>query len=416
MFEEISGNVLIVQTSIGGTANNAILSGIVTEALNHGAIEDVYGCMNGVQGLLHEDFIDLADESQQTIRALSFTPGAVLGTGPARQRSPQDNRLILDILQAHNIRYFFVIGSREAQELAHAISTEARQNSYDLRVMVLPVSATNDIPFVDHAPSYGSAIKNLAATVRELSCDFQTRSNRDTVVILEVTGRSSGWIAAGSVLAKRKGSELDAPHVVCLPEKPFLADQFLAKVQSSLQKSSFCFVVASEGLVDGDGNYLIQEGQEGPAHVADYLSNLVTESLGLKTETIRMGAAQLAQSRGLSKTDMQEAFAAGKAAVATAIEGKSDKMVTLLRGENDQYSFETGLVALEEVIQAAPKVFPEAWINESGPAGVSHQFFKYANPLIQGEVEVTFDHGLPRFATLSMKRVDKKRQTSAVLS
>jgi 6-phosphofructokinase len=415
MFEELSGNVLIVQTSVGGAATNAVLAGIVTEALNHGAIEDVYGCMHGVQGLLHEEFIDLADESQQTIRALSFTPGAILGTGPARHRNAQDTRQIFEILQAHNIRYFFVIGSREGLELAHAVSAEARQNSYDVRVIAVPTSGTNDIAFVDHAPGYGCAVKNLAAMVRELSCELQGRANRDCVAILEVAGKQGGWVAAGSILAKRKGSELDAPHVVCLPEKSFSAEQFLAKIQAVLQKGSFCFVVTGEGLVDNDGNYIIQEGQNG-MHTSDYLGNLIKENLDLKTETVRVNAAQLAQSRGLSKADIQEAIAAGKAAVTTAIEGKTDKMVTLQRGENDQYTFETGSVAIEEVMESAPKAFPESWISESGPAGVSHQFFKYANPLIQGEVEVIFDHGMPRFATLSMKRVAKKRQASTVLS
>ena len=71
----------MVAQSGGPTAViNASVAGVVSEALNHPCIEEVYGGMNGVLGILKEEIMDLAEESQQNIRGLRYTPASALGT------------------------------------------------------------------------------------------------------------------------------------------------------------------------------------------------------------------------------------------------------------------------------------------------------------------------------------------------
>jgi 6-phosphofructokinase 1 len=106
-----------------------------------------------------------------------------------------------------------------------------------------------------------------------------------------------------------------------------------------------------------------------------------------------------------SKTDADEAFLTGQAAVKAAINGETDKMVTLIRGETDHYTVETGLAPLSEIANGVKKL-PREWINEDG-VSMNFQFLRYAQPLIQGEVVIPSDNGVPMFARLDKVRVDK---------
>src|SRR3982750_1839881 len=204
MAEELAGNVLVGQSGGPTAVINASVAGLVAEALNHECIEEIYGSLNGVLGLLQEDLIDLASESQQQIRALKHTPGAALGTCRYKLKKQQDFDRVLEVFKAHNIRYFFYVGGNDSQDTADKISKLAQQQGYDLRVIGIPKTIDNDLPSTDHCPGYGSVIKYIATTVRELSSDNQSMGQGDLVQILEVMGRSAGWIAAGASLAKRR--------------------------------------------------------------------------------------------------------------------------------------------------------------------------------------------------------------------
>lgn len=412
MAEELVGNCLIGQSGGPSAVINASVAGVVAEALNHACIEEVYGSLNGVLGLLNEDFVDLAAESQQAIRGLRYTPGAALGTCRAKLKKPADYDRVLEVFKAHNIRYYFHIGDADSQETAAKLGELAKAAAYDLRVIGIPKTIENDMPATDHCPGYGSALKFIGATVKELALDADSMGQGDLVTIVEVMGRNTGWLAAGASLAKRRDHPNDPPHLVYLPEVPFTNEKFLDDVRRVLKREKHCVIVASEGLVDKDGNYVSVEtsatdtaGHAQLGGVGEFMKDLVESQVGAKARVARLGVAQRAAAHLASKTDADEAFLVGQAAVKAAISGETDKLVTLVRGDGDNYTCETGLSALADVVGNLKKL-PKEWVNEDG-VSLNFQFFRYATPLIQGEIAVPYDNGLPAYARLGKEGVDK---------
>ena len=413
MSEELEGNCLVAQSGGPTSVINASLSGVVAEALNHECIEEIYGGLNGVLGILNEQLIDLASESQQNIRGLRHTPGAALGTCRYKLKKASDFDRVLEVFEAHNIRYFFYAGGNDSQDTADKISKLAQERGYALRVIGVPKTIDNDLVTTDHTPGYGSVIKYIAATVKEIAADNAGMGQHDLVQIIEVMGRSAGWIAAGAALAKRRDEPNAAPHLIYLPEVAFSAEKFVSDVQHVLQKEKYCVVVVGEGLVDADGNYVSTDSASADAFghsqlggAGEYLRSLAEESLQVKARSVKLGMAQRAAVHCSSQADNDEAYMAGQAAVQAAVGGQTDKMVTLLRGEGDTYTCETGLADLSEIANGVKKL-PESWINEDG-VSMNFNFYKYALPLIQGEVEVPYENGVPDLVQLKMVKIDRK--------
>lgn len=409
---ELVGNVLVGQSGGPTAVINASVAGVISEALNHSCIEEIYGSLNGVLGILNEEFIDLASESQQAIRALRHTPGAALGTCRYKLKKQADFDRVIEVFKAHNIRYFFYIGGNDSQDTADKISKLAAQQGHEMRVIGIPKTIDNDLPVTDHTPGYGSVIKYVATTVRELACDNAGMGQGDLVQILEVMGRSAGWIAAGASLAKRRDHPHDPPHIILLPELAFNPEKFAAEVKRVLSREKFCSIVVGEGLVDADGNYVTADattdafGHARLGGVGEYLREIIdTHIPAVKTRVASLGIAQRAAAHCSSKTDNDEAFLAGQAAVRAAVNGETDKMITLVRGETEHYTCETGLAPLADIANAIKKL-PREWINEDG-VSMNFQFLRYAQPLVQGEVSVPYDTGLPIFAHLDRVRVEK---------
>ena len=413
MADELTGNVLVAQSGGPTAVINASLAGVIEEALNHGCIEEIYGGLNGILGILQERLIDLAEEPQQAIRGLRYTPASALGTCRYKLRKEVDFQRVIEVFKAHDIRYFFYIGGNDSQDTAQKISEHAAASGWEMRVIGIPKTVDNDLVVTDHTPGYGSVIKHVATTVREIACDAEAMGQHDLVYILEVMGRSAGWIAAGATLAKRRDHPNDPPHLIYLPEVAFETNKFLDDVAEVLKKEKYCLIVVGEGLVDSNGNYISTSdtGQDSFGHsqlggAGEYLKGLIDQHFsGIKTRSLRPGHSLRAAASNASKADNDEAYLVGKAAVEAALKGHTDKMVTLTRGDSDTYVCETGLADLGEIANGV-KSLPSSWINEDG-ISLNYQFVKYAQPLIQGEVPIPHENGLPNFVRLGKVRVDR---------
>lgn len=403
----------MVAQSGGPTAViNASVAGVVTEALNNPCIEEIYGGMNGVLGILKEDLIDLAEESQQNIRGLRYTPASALGTCRFKLKRDSDYERVLEVFEAHNIRYFFYAGGNDSQDTADKISKLAQEKNYELRVIGVPKTIDNDLVTTDHCPGYGSVVKYICTVIREMALDHEAMGQHDLVSIVEVMGRNAGWIAAGATLAKRKENPDDAPHLIYLPELPFSKEQFVDDVQRVLKRNKYCLVVVGEGLLDHDGNYVANStstqdafGHQQLGGIGDFLAGLVEENLAVKARSSKLGTGQRAAAHCSSQADNDEAFMAGQAAVKAAINGETDKMVILVRAEGEAYSCETSLAPLSEIANGVKEI-PADWISEDR-VSMTAKFIKYCQPLIQGEVEVPYENGVPSFVRLSKKRIRK---------
>jgi 6-phosphofructokinase 1 len=417
---ELVGNLLVAQSGGPTAVINASVAGVIQEAGRHECIEEIYGGLNGIWGILREELIDLNDEKAKSIEGLKHTPAAALGTCRYKldfkkkpDQAAKDMDRLFEVFQSHNIRYFFYVGGNDSQDTNHKIHEEAVKRGYELRVVGVPKTIDNDLPHTDHCPGYGSVIKYNAATVMEIALDVGAMATDDgSCVIIEVMGRSAGWIAAGTALAKRQID--DAPHVILLPELAFEEPKFLERVRETVARLGYCVVVVGEGLKDSSGKPLAADtsrvdafGHPVLSGMGEYLEDLVKERLKMKSRSVKLGYAQRAAAHFASQIDVNEAVACGEAAVRAAVaEEKSGCMVKIVRLKSDPYKWTTELQPLGDIANVEHFV-PREWISEDGFMP-NEKFLEYARPLIQGEVKVPIEGGLPKYVTLERSRVEKK--------
>lgn len=419
---ELTGNLLVAQSGGPTCAINASVAGVITEAGKHEEIEEIYGGLNGILGILNEDLIDLNEERQRAIEGLRLTPAAALGTCRYKidfkkkpEKAAQDMDRLFEVFQAHNIRYFFYAGGNDSQDTSHKIHEEAVRRGWEMRVIGVPKTIDNDLPHTDHCPGYGSVVKYNATTVMEVGMDVGSMATDDgSCCIIEVMGRAAGWITAGTVLAKR-GDPAAAPHIILLPEIPFDEERFLERVKETVAAYKYCVVVVGEGLknaageeIGADKTRLDAFGHAVLAGAAEKLKEIVQGRLNTKTRTVMLGYAQRAAGHAASLTDVNTAFACGEAAVRGALSGQSGYMVKIVRqiGSDGSVSFVSDLHPLSEIANVE-HFLPRDWISEDGFLP-NEKFVAYARPLIEGEVRPPADQGLPKYVVLEKVRVEKK--------
>ena len=418
---ELNGNLLVAQSGGPTCAINASIAGVITEAGKHEGIEEIYGGLNGILGILNEEIIDINDEKARNIEGLKYTPAAALGTCRYKidfKKNPEKAALDMDrlfeVFTAHNIRYFFYAGGNDSQDTSHKIHEEAVKRGYELRIIGVPKTIDNDLPHTDNCPGYGSVIKFNATTVMEVGFDVGSMATDEgSCCIIEVMGRSAGWIAAGTVLAKR-GNPANPPHIILLPEVPFDEVQFLAKVKEVVEAHKHCIVVVGEGIknkegkeVGADTSKLDAFGHPVLAGAAEELREVIQGRMNIKTRTVLLGYTQRAAGHYASLTDTSNAYACGEAAVRAAIDGKSGYMVKIVRNDtNGSVKWSTDLQPLADIANVEHFV-PKDWITDDGFM-VNEKFVAYATPLVEGDVKVPTEGGLPKYVVLDKNKVEKK--------
>ena len=399
----------VVGQSGGPTAViNASLYGTVYEALNReDEIGTVYGMINGIEGFLNDQVMAMAPlEESKELELIRTTPGSYLGS--CRYKLPEDlNDPVYPQLfarfEAYNIGYFFYIGGNDSMDTVSKLSRYAEKISSDIRVIGIPKTIDNDLVETDHTPGFGSAAKYVASTVREIAIDASVYDNKKSVTIVEIMGRHAGWLTAASALARK--FEHDNPVLIYLPETDFDQDAFIEKVRTSLETTPNLVVCISEGIHDNTGTFICEYsndvgtdtfGHKMLTGSGKYLENLVKERLGVKVRSVELNVCQRCSSSMLSKTDQKEAIASGAYGVKAALNGASGKMVAFERLDGDDYQIDYVLKDVN-VICNQEKCVPVTWITADG-SDVTEDFIRYARPLIQGEVTVPTEDGVPKFA------------------
>ena len=399
----------VVGQSGGPTAViNASLYGTVYEALNReDEIGTVYGMINGIEGFLNDQVMDMAPlEESKELELIRTTPGSYLGS--CRYKLPEDlNDPVYPQLfarfEAYNIGYFFYIGGNDSMDTVSKLSRYAEKISSNIRVIGIPKTIDNDLVETDHTPGFGSAAKYVASTVREIAVDASVYDNKKSVTIVEIMGRHAGWLTAASALARK--FEHDNPVLIYLPETDFDQDAFIEKVRTSLETTPNLVVCISEGIHDNTSTFICEYsndvgtdtfGHKMLTGSGKYLENLVKERLGVKVRSVELNVCQRCSSSMLSKTDQKEAIASGAYGVKAALNGASGKMVAFERLDGDDYQIDYVLKDVN-VICNQEKCVPVSWITADG-SDVTEDFIRYARPLIQGEVTVPTEDGVPKFA------------------
>jgi 6-phosphofructokinase 1 len=378
-------------------------------------IGKVYAGRNGIIGALTEDLIDTSVEPDAAIAALKHTPGAAFGScryklGSIHQHRAQYERLI-EVFRAHDIGFFFYNGGGDSQDTAYKVSQLGAELAYPIVCVGIPKTIDNDLPITDCSPGFGSAAKYVATSLREAALDVAAMSRTSTKVFtLEVMGRHAGWTTAACALAAEH--EGDAPHILLLPEVAFNEGRFLAKVEEALARHDHCVIAASEGIKRPDGEFLSASGLKdsfGHAQlggVAPLISNLISTKLGCRCHWAVPDYLLRSARHIASETDVQQAYAVGRAAVEFATAGRSAVMPAIRRLSDVPYRWDIVAASLAEVANQE-KLLPPEFINPDG-FGITEAARRYLAPLIVGEAYPPFRSGLPDYVTLQNVAVPKK--------
>ncbi|HTH41184.1 MAG TPA: 6-phosphofructokinase [Rhodocyclaceae bacterium] len=395
---------------------NATACAVIETARQHpDKIGKVLAGRNGIIGALTEELIDTSLESAADIAALRHTPGGAFGSCRYKlkgmdQHKAQYERLI-EVFKAHDIGYFFYNGGNDSMDTAWKVSQIGEELGYPVVCVGIPKTVDNDLPVTDNCPGFGSVAKYVATSIREAAFDVASMAKTSTkIFVMEVMGRHAGWITAACGLAAEK--EGDGPHILLFPEVPFDEAAFLARVKSCVEKYDHCVIGVSEGLLSTEGQLMAEAGgKDAFGHsqlggVGQLIAQLIKDKLGYKYHWALADYLQRSARHIASATDVEQAYAVGKAAVELALAGRNAVMPAILRTSNAPYRWEVGTALLKDVANVE-KMMPKDFITPDG-FGITDACREYLSPLISGEAPPPYRNGLPDYVRLVNQGVAKK--------
>lgn len=399
-------NCIVAQSGGPTVAINASLAGVIDGVKKSNKFTRVYGAIHGIQGVLDNNFIDLslmALSKFPLVNTLELSPAMYLGSCryklPDFEVDSKPYEIIFDRFEEYQVAAFFYIGGNDSMDTVDKLSKYAKKIGSDVKIVGIPKTIDNDLCHTDHTPGFGSAAKYVASTMLEIAHDtyiYQIPS----VVIVEIMGRDAGWLTAASCLARNDYSP--APHLIYLPEVDFDEDQFIEDIKNVLKTSRCVIVAVSEGIHDKDSNYISATsavadkfGHAQLSGTGKALESLVKDRMDIKVRSIELNVLQRCAAHISSRTDINESFALGQAAVKYAAEGMTAVMSTIKRVSNDPYQW---IIEPENVslIANQAKTIPLEWITPE-KNDVTPEMEAYLRPLIIGEVSLQYKDGLPMY-------------------
>ena len=395
---------------------NASAAGVIeTARANRRKIGRVYAGRNGIIGALTEDLIDTSRESARAIGALKHTPGGAFGSCRYKLKALDEDRAqyerLIEVFRAHDIGYFFYNGGNDSADTCLKVSQIAKALDYPLIAVHVPKTVDNDLAVTDNCPGFGSVAKYVATSMREAAFDVASMAKTSTkVFVLEVMGRNAGWITAAIGLADDATTPI--PLVLLFPEVPFDEAGFIAAVDARTKEFGYCCVGVSEGLRNPEGNIMAEAGTKdafGHAQlggIGPQIATLVRERLGYKYHWAVADYLQRAARHLASKTDLEQSYAVGRAAVLLALRGQSAVMPAIVRVSDKPYRWKIGVAPLADVANKEKKL-PRDYIAKDG-YGITDKARAYLSPLVKGEAPPPYRDGLPQYVRLRNVEVPRK--------
>ena len=399
-------NMLVAQSGGPSAAINATITGVIDAGLASSRVEHVYGALNGIKGVLNENFVMLDDicRSTETRDLLAVTPAAALGSCRWKLKNPEEDQRefeeIIRILRKNNIGYFIYTGGNDSMDTVYKLSVYCREHGVDdIKIMGAPKTIDNDLGETDHCPGFGSAAKFIATAFTEIACDCYVY-DIPSVTVVEVMGRNAGWLTASAALARNEARHV--PQLIYLCERAFDTGRFVEDVKEALERENNIIIAGSEGLKDARGNYVGEEMKSGKedafghkylSGIGKYLEQVITDKIGCKVRSVELNILQRCAGYMLSETDIIESRNLGAFAAVSAIRGESGKMSALKRMPGDNYQVEIVLADLSKIANVE-KTVPLEWITENGH-DITQEMVDYLRPLIQGEVRIPYKDGVP---------------------
>ena len=402
---------------------NASAAGVIETARAHkDKIGAVYAGRNGILGALTEDLIDTTRESARAIAALKHTPSGAFGSCRYKLKGIDESRAhyerLIDVFRAHDIGYFFYNGGNDSADTCLKVSQIADKLGYPLQAIHVPKTVDNDLVLTDNCPGFGSVAKYVATSMREAAFDVASMAKTSTqIFVLEVMGRHAGWITAAVGLAADENTPI--PLLLLFPEIAFDEAKFLAAVRNKVDAFGYCCIGVSEGLRDASGKLMADAGTRdafGHAQlggIGPQIAQLIKAKLGYKYHWAVADYLQRAARHLASKTDLEQSYAVGRAAVQLALTGHNAVMPAIVRTSETPYRWKIEPMALSKIANHE-KMLPKNFISRDG-YGITDKARAYLTPLIRGEAPPPFKDGVPQYVRLKNVAVPKKLKTEFVV-
>lgn len=402
-------NCIIAQSGGPTSVINSSVVGLIQANNDLGIYEKVYGGLNGIEGILNGNLIELSSLDNQEIQHFRYTPSSGLGSCRYKMKDLKDSTeeydKLLNILKENDIRAFFYVGGNDSMDTISKLGKYAKETKIDIKFIGIPKTIDNDLMFTDHTPGFGSAAKFIATSILETYLDSSVYINNG-IFILETMGRDTGWLAASACLAKIDNKPV--ADFIYLPEVAFDIDKFLYDVNEKFKKQNKVYIVVSEGIRNSDGKFITEVEKQvhdkfGHAQlggVGNFLKNaIINYGITTRVKSLELGVLQRCAIHCSSDIDLQEAFEVGYEALKFSTENNSGVMVAIKRESNIPYKSSYFLVQANTIANNV-KYFPLEWINENGNH-INEEGYKYFSPLIYGTPELNIENHLPKFKTFN---------------
>ena len=398
-------NCIIAQSGGPTSVINSSVVGLVDANKELKFFDKVYAGLNGIEGILNGNIIELSSFSDKEINSFRYTPSSGLGSCRYKMKkleeSTEEYDKLLQILKANDIKAFFYVGGNDSMDTIAKLGKYAKETGIDIKFIGIPKTIDNDLMYTDHTPGFGSAAKFIATTVLETYLDSSVYINNG-IFIVETMGRDTGWLAASSALATLNGKQV--ADFIYLPEVAFDVDKFLNDVKRKFEEQNQVYIVVSEGIRTADGTFVAESSSH--AHdkfghaqlggVGMYLKNLIIESgITKRVKSLELGVLQRCAMHCVSNIDLEEAHKVGYEALKYANMGHSGYMVAIKRDSNEPYSSSYFLVETNKIANNV-KYFPKEWINKEGN-GITEEALQYLSPLVSALPSFLTQSPMPNF-------------------
>lgn len=409
-------NCFIGQSGGPTTAINASLAGIIAECIDTKQFNHVYGMINGIKGLLERKYMDLLEtfDSPEKIDNLKKSPAMYLGSCryklPTYLEDSQTYDFLFQLFDELNITDFYYIGGNDSMDTVAKLSQYANTIKSPVRFVGIPKTIDNDLMGTDHTPGFGSAAKYVATSMLEVAYDSSIYK-LNAVTIVEIMGRNAGWLTAASALARTQNNE--APDLIYLPEVPFVKEKFLNDIHEVFKRKRSVIIAVSEGIKNEDGEFLDSDSKyakrDAFGHIlhsgtGKVLETMVYQEFKCKVRSIELNVLQRCAMHIASQVDLDESFEIGRYAVKTSMSGKTGVMMVFNRVNNNPYTIECDYKDVYDIANKEQRI-PVEWINKEHN-DITKDLYDYLYPLIQGEVFITYENGVPQYMNIDHLKND----------
>lgn len=394
-------NIAIAQSGGPTAAINATLAGVFARAEKTEEVDEIYGALNGIEGIINDHLINLRHiiMNEEDKDLLMKTPSTILGSCryklPSLEEDDLQYKTIVENLQKHHIKVFFYIGGNDSMDTVMKLDAYLKREQIDICVVGVPKTIDNDLMETDHTPGFGSAAKYVAISLQEIIRDSRVYSI-PSVTIVEIMGRDAGWLAASSCVLRANGEP--APHLIYLPESTFTLEQYIQDVKNAMTRYKAVIIAVSEGVTFPDGGSEEQAkdafGHTQNAGIGKKLEEYTAKHFQCKVRSIELNVMQRCSSHAASLTDLEESERIGGTAAEFGIEyHQSGIMAAFKRISNNPYRVEIIPCPVQDVANKEKK-FPVEWISPEGN-NVTVDALNYFLPLIKGEPVLKYKNGIP---------------------